>query len=93
MTQNLYHLVIRVPKKEAAFVYFQLEAREGLCFHSTLDQSLKQPYRDIEIFATSELQSELQHLIDMLSQDFPIEFLTKEVIPDNKDYGLYNNGK
>ena len=63
MSDNqLFNYTIRVPKKDSAFLYFQLEANEGLCFYSTLESSLGQPYRDIEIKGHTSLETEFLHV-------------------------------
>jgi hypothetical protein len=46
---------IRVPKKESAFVYFILEAQEGIVSYSTLDpepgqdQKYRESFRDLRL--------------------------------------------
>jgi len=84
MTENnqLFHLVIRVPKKESAFTYFTLESNEGLCFYSTLEESMGQGHRDIEITAHISLRSELEHVLANLEKSIAIEYLVKEEIED-----------
>lgn len=77
---QLFHLVIRVPKSDSAYTYFQLEANEGLCFYSTLDSSLGESFRDIDIRATLEYQSDVEHLIEKLRAKFPLEILLKNEV-------------
>lgn len=75
MQQEIFHYIIRVPKKESAFTYFQLEACEGLAFYSTLEHFEGQDYRDLEIKGDKKLQEEFLHLIDGLRKKFPLEIL------------------
>lgn len=82
---DLFHWILRVPKDQAAFLYFQLEANEGLCFYSTLDQSLKEPYRDIEIFSPEGLEMEMRHFIENIKQEVSPIILLEEKIPDEKE--------
>lgn len=72
---KVIHLVIRVPKEEAAFTYFTFEANEGLCFYSTLDESLKTGHRDIDIKTHESLKTELFRMIQTLSEKFPIDII------------------
>lgn len=80
---TLFHYLIRVPKKESAFTYFQLEASEGLAFYSTTEQSLGMPYRDIDIKGDISLESELDHLLETLAKKFSVEILVREHIADD----------
>lgn len=80
MTQELFHIIIRVPKEHSAFTYFQLEANEGLAFYSTLDHVTGQTYRDIDLKGPKELEPEVKHLIDYLSSSYSIELLIEETI-------------
>ncbi len=82
---ELFHWILRVPKDQAAFLYFQLEANEGLCFYSTLDKSLKEPFRDIEIFSPEELEPEMRHFIASIQQEVSPIILLEEKIPDSKE--------
>lgn len=83
MSNNLLvHTVIRVPKEESAFVYFTLEANEGLSFYSTLANSLGEGYRDIIIKTHESLEAELDHLIDVLGKEMPLEIRSREKLED-----------
>ncbi len=80
---RVIHLIIRVPKADAAFTYFQLEANEGLCFYSTLEESLKETYRDITIKAHAGLEDELRHVLNTLRNKVPFEILLDESREDS----------
>ena len=67
-----FKFIIRVPKEESAFTYFQLEANEGLCFYSTLESSLKEGFRDIEIQGDLGLEAEARGLIKILQKTIPV---------------------
>ena len=82
-THQLIHKILRVPKDEAAFTYFQLESNEGLCFYSTLDQSLKEPYRDIEAFGDLALEREINHFFEYLRSSVNYEIILDEIIEDS----------
>jgi hypothetical protein len=73
-------MVIRVPKEQSAFTYFQLESNEGLCFYSTLESSLGEPFRDLELKGHSSLKAELDHLLERLSLEFPMEILSSDIL-------------
>ena len=72
---QFYQIIIRVPKKESAFTYFTLEANEGICFYSTLEESLRQPYRDIEVMGSPEFYDEAKRVLSILQEKFPITYL------------------
>lgn len=79
---QLVHTIIRVPKEESAFVYFTLEANEGLSFYSTLEESLGQGYRDIVIKTHTSLEAELDHLMEVLGKEINFEVKLRETIED-----------
>ena len=66
---------IRVPKDQSAFTYFILESNEGLCFYSTLDESLGQTYRDIDLKGDLRLVEEIDRLLCALQKEFPLHIL------------------
>src|SRR5688572_21219955 len=39
-TKELYYCRLRTPKDESYFVYFTFESHEGLCYYSTMEESL-----------------------------------------------------
>ncbi len=63
-TKQLYYSRLRVGKDDAYFVYFTFESNEGLCFYSTVDESLKGQYRDIDVRAPIELKDAVKALIE-----------------------------
>lgn len=66
---------IRVPKKESSFVYFQLEANEGIAFYSTLKTPIGVEYCDLELSCHSSLKKELDHILNQLDKKFKIIYL------------------
>lgn len=82
-TKELYYSILRVPKDEAYFVYFILESNEGLCYFSTMDESLQGQYRDIEVRSTVELKEEVQKLISRLQQEIRLDVLEEKIISDS----------
>lgn len=72
---SLFHFIIRVHKSDSAFIYFQLEANEGLCFYSTLDHQVGDEHRDIDIKGSIEFEREVRRLLDVLAQTIPITWL------------------
>lgn len=90
---ELFHWILRVPKDQAAFLYFQLEANEGLCFYSTLDQSLRESFRDIEIFSPASLEKEVRHFFESMQDQVSPLVLLEEKIPDStKAVETYSKG-
>jgi hypothetical protein len=82
-TKELYYTRLRVPKDDAYFVYFTFESNEGLCFYSTVDESLKGAYRDIDVRCPIEARENLQALIARLQTEMRLDVLNEEVIKDS----------
>lgn len=85
MRERLNHYIIRVPKDQAAFTYFQLEANEGLAFYSTLDQSLRENYRDIELFSPQSLTKELDNFLEYLKNEVTYSVILNELLEDGEE--------
>jgi hypothetical protein len=66
-------LMIRVPKEHAAMTYFTLEANEGLCFNSTMEDSLGKGHRDILIQIPSAFVEEVHQVLEGLKKYYPIQ--------------------
>lgn len=82
-TKELYYCRLRVPKDDAYFVYFTFESNEGLCYYSTVDDSLKGQYRDIDVRCPIEAREDLQALISRLQQEMRLDVITEEVLKDS----------
>lgn len=82
-TKQLYYLRIRMPKDDAFFVYFTFESNEGLCFYSTVDESLKGSYRDIDVKCSIEMKDNLKALVARLQTEIRLDVLTEEIIQDS----------
>lgn len=81
-TKELYYTRLRVPKDDAYFVYFSFEASEGMCFYSTVDDSLRGPYRDIDVKCPVEWEKDLKALVSRLSTEFRLDVLESRIISD-----------
>lgn len=81
-TKELYYTRIRVPKDDAYFVYFTFEANEGLCFYSTVDESMRGQYRDIDVKCPVELKETLVSLIERLALEMRLDVLESKIISD-----------
>ena len=79
---ELFHLIVRMPKEHSSFLYFQLEASEGLGFYSTIDFQEGDVYRDIDIKGDLKLRSEVMILLNSLKEKTFLEILTDERILD-----------
>lgn len=77
--QILNNIVIRVSKEDSSFVYFIFESNEGMCFYSTLKSSMHKEYRDVSINFTSEFTEDVERTLNILSNKFSIEYLSKEI--------------
>lgn len=79
----LYYTRLRMPKDDAFFVYFTFESNEGLCFYSTVDESLKGSYRDIDVRCSIEMKEDLKALIARLQTEIRLDVLQEEEIKDS----------
>lgn len=91
-SNQLYHHVIRVSKEDSAFVYFQLESNEGLGFFSTLNSSMGEPFRDIEIFSPISLTKEVDHFLSYLGTKIAIQYREKDIVDDKSNLLVVNKG-
>jgi hypothetical protein len=66
-------LRVRTKKSDSAFVYFTLEAHEGLTAYRTLPHQTGDVFRDIELTFSSEHEEDVNKLILDLSKRFWIE--------------------
>ena len=82
-TKELYYTRVRVPKDDAYFVYFTFEANEGLCFYSTVDESMRGQYRDIDVKCPVELRETLISLIERLASEMRLDVLESKIISDS----------
>lgn len=82
-SKQLYYTRLRIPKDEAYFVYFTFESNEGLCYYSTVDESLKGQYRDLDVKCPIEGKSVLKALIERLQSEIRLDVLTEEIIQDS----------
>jgi hypothetical protein len=82
-TKELYYTRLRVSKDDAYFVYFTFESNEGLCFYSTVDDSLKGSYRDIDVRCPIELEKDLKALIGRLQAELRLDVLEDKVFIDS----------
>ena len=85
---KLFQTLIRLPKEEAAFAYFQFEAREGLAFYSTLEHPVGAEYRDLLLTTTLDFEENLMELLDQLRKEFPIDILNKNYVEDSRSLDL-----
>ncbi len=79
---ELFHLIVKVPKEHSSFLYFQLEAAEGIGFYSTTDFKEGDPYRLIDIKGDIGLKDEMKCLLIGLKEKAALEILTEEKIVD-----------
>ena len=82
-SKELYYTRLRVNKDDAYFIYFTFESNEGLCFYSTVDDSLKGAYRDIDVRCPIEARENLKALIERLQTECRLDVLIEEVIIDS----------
>lgn len=62
------HKLIRVKKEDSAFVYFILEAQEGMTSYSTLKHETGSPTRDIELCFHETFEKDVNTLMKRLGE-------------------------
>lgn len=70
--------IIRVPKKNSAFVYAILESLEGMASYSTLDKSVGKNFRDLQLFIPEAFVGDINFVLESLRKEFPILELDPE---------------
>ena len=75
MTEKILQIVIEVDKKDSSFVYFTLEANEGLCFYSTLPHKDGDLTRKIDINLTESLKNEFLTVFNYLKSKLTINII------------------
>lgn len=79
-SNQLFHFVVRLNKEDSAFLYFQLEANDGLCFYSTLPYEPHAQYRDIDMKGDILLRNEIVKLLKTCQIKFKIDIIVDETI-------------
>ncbi|MGK5087655.1 DUF4911 domain-containing protein [Bdellovibrionota bacterium FG-2] len=59
---------IRVRSEDSAFVYFIMEAQEGICSYSTLDFKSGDAHRDLELRIPPDFLDEVNSLLAELGE-------------------------
>ncbi|MEX0798135.1 MAG: hypothetical protein WD025_01745 [Bacteriovoracaceae bacterium] len=81
-SKKLKQLRVRVGKAYSSFVYFTLEANEGLAFYSTLEESSDDQHRDLLVLSTPEYYDQLLEELRHLQKRAPLEILSDQLIED-----------
>ena len=67
--------VIRIHRRDSAFVYAILESLEGMASYSTLDPAADQPdpaHRDLELWFSEDFADDVQMVLDGFRKKFPV---------------------
>ena len=72
---KFYQVIIRLPKEDSVFLYFTLEANEGICFYSTLAYEKGTTHRDIEMMGSPELYISLKNILESLKDKISFEII------------------
>ena len=75
MTEKLLQIIIEVDKKDSSFIYFTLEANEGLCFYSTLNHQEGEQTRRIDIHLTESVKNEFLTVFNYLKSKLTINIV------------------
>ena len=82
----LLRTTLSMEKDVTSFLYFTLEANEGICFYSTLPFEKGDKYRDIVLYSTPELKPDLENILSHLKKT--ISFEEKELFTQIKEDSL-----
>ena len=81
--RNLFSILVKVPKEDSCFLYFQLESNEGLCFYSTVGETKGFMTREILINGSLEFHEATCELIKSIQGKISCQILKNEVIEDS----------
>lgn len=70
--------ILRVHRRDSAFVYAILESLEGMTSFSTLPDAVGQEFRELELHIAPGFAEEVEKVIDGLRKKFPVIELTKK---------------
>jgi hypothetical protein len=76
---NIFQYIVRVAKKDAVFLYFQLESNEGLCFYSTKDGDKSETFRMIDICGSLDFQAQVKELLLGLQNEIQLEIIEENL--------------
>ena len=88
-TKQLYEITVQTHKSDSAFLYFTLEASEGLCFYSTLQHEQGDEARNILIRTPIESKTELIRFLKALEDKVELKTLKEQVIFDSVDHNSH----
>lgn len=83
LTKEVLHLTIRVPKNDAGYILHLLEARDNLCFPTTLPVENGVGWRDLLLRAPIEWESELRKFLNEIQKEIPISITEDRVEKDD----------
>jgi hypothetical protein len=81
-SHKLYQLTVSLNKSDSSYLYFTLEANEGLCFYSTLEHTKLDVDRKVIINVLPEFKTQVERILSELEKMFEIEYLEKKWISD-----------
>ncbi len=67
-------MILKVQKKDSAYLYQLLESYEGLANYSTVNFTEKEsPYREIKLHLAPDLVAELKVVLSKIAEEIPLE--------------------
>lgn len=78
--KELNEIWLQVPKEQSSFVYFQLEANEGLCFYSTTHKNPK--FCVLHLQYHLSLTDEFDQLLKYLSRKIELKVFKSDPVTD-----------
>ncbi len=83
LSKAVLHLAVRLPKNEAGYFLHLLEARDNLCFATTLESEPGVGWRDILIRAPIEWEQEIRHFLQVIQTEIPVTIIDDRIVKDN----------
>jgi len=71
--QKIFKTTIRLNKQDSSTIYFYLESNENIVFYSTLESSLKEGYRDIEIKGSIDFIEDFKRMFQYICTKIKIQ--------------------
>lgn len=76
----MYQIIIELSKEDSSFLYFTLEANEGLCFYSTKDHHNGDPNRTVEIYTHPSMKDDLVKVIEYFRRTHPSTIKSEQFV-------------
>jgi hypothetical protein len=82
MKVEYYYLKIICSKEDSSYVYFTLEANEGVAFYSTSDEILEGENRILHLWSSLGMKPDLIQIMDGLKQYVKFDILEEKYLEE-----------